>query len=651
VSLVLASLIGLAVGALLLVVFPRAHLGFWLALGSSVLGFLGAAKSLASGEVVELSWAWTVPYGSLHLRLDPLAAWFLLLLFALVFATVIYGRAYWKDLPSGKLSAAWGFFCCLVLGMAVVLLAANAVLFLVSWEAMSLAAFFLVTLDSSENGFRAGWIYLLASHASVAFLLAFFLLLSGDSHVADFANLAAPTAGSRHAAFALGAFGVRPQSGLGSPAPLASGSAPGSAFPRILPDVGCDDHDGLVRHPAHRKPPRPAALVVGLAYSRCRGFFRSLRHPPRLWPAGSQAFPRLLVDRKHRFDGDGRGAFLPRLAPGKPCPLPPRPRSSAVPCRKPRRGQGAHVHGGGDRGASRGNPRFGPPGRFGAFHALDRGGRGAGYPGHGRSATDERVCRRIPAAPRGFGSREPPGVARRGAGGTGRGGFRRRPGRGHVPSSLCPRFSRRAAPRRPQPRGTHGRAGFPAAAPGWPRRCAFPGSALARLAPFVGGEELARRCAVAADACRRSWPRGFLAALARRLLRCFSPAGNRGRLCFAPHARLPPHRCPNVGLRVFGRKSPHAVHREFLHPADPPAFSPAFPPQRTLPAPRRPFPEKSALRLYGRRCRGGSLVPAPFGFPRVLGIFRLGPSGEVHLSVLYVALGLALLLLLIGVLT
>lgn len=213
-SLVLASLIGLAVGALLLVVFPRAHFGFWLTLASSVLGFLGAAKSLASGEVVELSWAWTVPYGSLHLRLDPLAAWFLSLLFALVFATVIYGRAYWKDLPSGKLSAAWGFFCCLVLGMAVVLLAANAVLFLVSWEAMSLAAFFLVTLDSSETGFRAGWIYLVASHASVAFLLAFFLLLSGDSNVADFANLAAPNAAARHAAFALALLGFGLKAGL-----------------------------------------------------------------------------------------------------------------------------------------------------------------------------------------------------------------------------------------------------------------------------------------------------------------------------------------------------------------------------------------------------------------------------------------------------
>ncbi len=51
-------------------------------------------------------------------------------------------------------------------------------LFLVAWEVMSLASFFLVTYEHErEDVRRAGWTYLVAMHLGTAFLLALFVLL------------------------------------------------------------------------------------------------------------------------------------------------------------------------------------------------------------------------------------------------------------------------------------------------------------------------------------------------------------------------------------------------------------------------------------------------------------------------------------------
>ena len=56
--------------------------------------------------------------------------------------------------------------------MLLVVVARNGVLFLMSWELMSLASFFLVTFeDEKESVRRAGWTYLVAMHLGTAFLL------------------------------------------------------------------------------------------------------------------------------------------------------------------------------------------------------------------------------------------------------------------------------------------------------------------------------------------------------------------------------------------------------------------------------------------------------------------------------------------------
>ena len=80
--------------------------------------------------------------------------------------------------------------------MVLVVIARNAVLFLVAWELMALTSFFLVTFeDEKESVRKAGWTYLVASHLGTAFLLAMFVLLGREAGSFDFDRFAPSAAG------------------------------------------------------------------------------------------------------------------------------------------------------------------------------------------------------------------------------------------------------------------------------------------------------------------------------------------------------------------------------------------------------------------------------------------------------------------------
>src|SRR6266545_4186152 len=82
--------------------------------------------------------------------------------------------------------------------MALVVCAADAFVFLLLWEIMTLASYFLVVFSTREKrAIRAGFIYVVMAHAGTAFLLLSFLYLSQRAHSFDFAAM-------RDAAVALG---------------------------------------------------------------------------------------------------------------------------------------------------------------------------------------------------------------------------------------------------------------------------------------------------------------------------------------------------------------------------------------------------------------------------------------------------------------
>jgi formate hydrogenlyase subunit 3/multisubunit Na+/H+ antiporter MnhD subunit len=100
----------------------------------------------------------------------------------------VYGAEYMRAGDDDRSpGAAWFLFNLLVASMAVVIVARNAVLFLVAWELMTLASFFLVTWDDREAEVReAGWTYLVAAHLGTVWLLALFVLLGREGGSLDF---------------------------------------------------------------------------------------------------------------------------------------------------------------------------------------------------------------------------------------------------------------------------------------------------------------------------------------------------------------------------------------------------------------------------------------------------------------------------------
>lgn len=176
-SLVLLSIVLVAASGLVgLVLRERAALGVFL-LGA-LFGVAAAIGALA-GSSVDASFPWLVPGGALAIRVDALAAMFLIQIFVIAALGAIYALRYWADdehpEDGRKVRVFYGL---MTAGMATLVVAKNAMLFLVGWEIMALAAFLLVsTEDRLPRVRKAGLVYLLSTRVGTLCLFAFFALL------------------------------------------------------------------------------------------------------------------------------------------------------------------------------------------------------------------------------------------------------------------------------------------------------------------------------------------------------------------------------------------------------------------------------------------------------------------------------------------
>ena len=187
-----------AVAALLLAKSPsRSTLaGVGGAVAGCVAGLIPAISIALGGGKESLRLPWNIPFGTFFVEIDPLSAFFLIPTFILCGAAAIYGGGYLKSYAGRKsLGASWFFFNILIASMAFVLISRNGMLFLVAWEVMTLASFFLVTFENEKRSVReAGWIYLISTHMGTAFLLVLFILMGHSSGSMDFDSFSMPGA-------------------------------------------------------------------------------------------------------------------------------------------------------------------------------------------------------------------------------------------------------------------------------------------------------------------------------------------------------------------------------------------------------------------------------------------------------------------------
>lgn len=176
----------------------------------------GMIATLLSGAPALLTRPWSVPGGELALRLDPLAAIFILPLCLVVGAGAVYGLRYWPQRNHPGNGRRFRFFFGLLgASMLLVLAADNSLLFLFAWEVMAVAAFFLVTTEQEKaEARRAGFIYLVSAHAGALALFALFALLAHETGSMHFPAAASLVSGSATLLFLLGLFGFGFKAGL-----------------------------------------------------------------------------------------------------------------------------------------------------------------------------------------------------------------------------------------------------------------------------------------------------------------------------------------------------------------------------------------------------------------------------------------------------
>ncbi len=197
-TLVLAATLLPLVGAgwaSLLVRRPRVALA-----GALLAAGAGGGCALVAGLIAllgrgtgALALSHPITLGGLAWRLDALSAWFLVPLGLVTAAAALHSWGYVSTAGASRKPAAYGaLFGLLVSALVTVFTADDVVLFLIGWEMMSAAAFFLVSYEDREPDARRGaWFYLVASHLGTALLIfPVLILLAGRASSTSFAAVA-----------------------------------------------------------------------------------------------------------------------------------------------------------------------------------------------------------------------------------------------------------------------------------------------------------------------------------------------------------------------------------------------------------------------------------------------------------------------------
>lgn len=191
----LLAAVGVLVASGILALFLRgapatsSHVGAAGVVIACALGAGPVCQVLSTGQTLSMAPVpWPVPNGAFMVGLDLLSAWFLMLVLIVPPLAAVFGVEFLKSgFPQKSTGVTWFFYNLTVAGMIVVTIARDGLLFLMAWEVMALASYFLIVFEHEREEVReAGWTYLVASHMGTAFLLALFIILGQNSGTLDF---------------------------------------------------------------------------------------------------------------------------------------------------------------------------------------------------------------------------------------------------------------------------------------------------------------------------------------------------------------------------------------------------------------------------------------------------------------------------------
>jgi len=132
-----------------------------------------------------------LPWLPMHLRLDALAGFFLVVIGLMTASVGIYSvgylRAQAKEINLTLLDISMALF---IIGMQGVVLADDAYTFMIFWEVMSVSSYFLVVFEHEKEANRkAGFLYLLMAHLGALLILSSFSILYAAGQSFEFETM------------------------------------------------------------------------------------------------------------------------------------------------------------------------------------------------------------------------------------------------------------------------------------------------------------------------------------------------------------------------------------------------------------------------------------------------------------------------------
>jgi hydrogenase-4 component B len=267
-------------GALVGVVLPDRRNSFllaWIGSAASLLTMLFSGDVLYSGHVFQ-SKLWTIQgLGTLSIAVDRLSALFLFVAAIVILASSIFSASYLKRYAGHySLKALNAWYLLLIASIVLILIANDALTFLLAWEAMSILSYLLVNFEHRRaESSRASYLMLAMGEAGFMAVVLVFLFFGVKAGSLDFS--AFKTAGAsfgdatRWIVFLLTFFGFGVKAGLlpvNTWLPRAHPAAPANVSAVLSGTILNLGLYGIVRVnldllPVHMTGPGITMLIVG----------------------------------------------------------------------------------------------------------------------------------------------------------------------------------------------------------------------------------------------------------------------------------------------------------------------------------------------------------------------------------------------------
>ena len=148
---------------------------------ASIIGATASTIYILSGKdtIILQPFHSSIPFVSIHITIDPLSGFFVLILSILVCCVSLYSIGYLSHYYGKRnVSVFHVLYATFILSMMLVFTASNAIFFFMAWEAMAVISYFLVVFESEhKENLQGGLLYIVMTHIGTAFLIVAFMMM------------------------------------------------------------------------------------------------------------------------------------------------------------------------------------------------------------------------------------------------------------------------------------------------------------------------------------------------------------------------------------------------------------------------------------------------------------------------------------------